>query len=153
MLHRILHLGSPMIENFAFVSLEDALDDLIEAWEEGDVDLTGIIGVLHAHGLHVAGLDSDADICEDTPISAIEAAGVLARGLIATNAAAQESLRAAIAVGAGILVLSVTDPWFDLLAGICDRRDVSLPPYAHPDPSVEAAVSRWLRLNEVLVPR
>ncbi len=141
-----------MIENFAFASLEDALDDLIEAWEEGDLDLTGIIGVLRAHGLCVAGLDSDADVTADTPTSVIESAGVLARGLIATNVAAQESLPAAIAVGAGVLVLPVTDPWFEVLAGICELRDVSLPPYAHPDPTVDAAVSRWLRLTEVLVP-
>ena len=153
MLHRILHLGSPMIENFAFASLEDALDDLIEAWEDGDVDLTGLIGVLGEYGLRVPGLESDAAIREDTPQSVIESAGVLARGLIATNVAAQESLRAAIAVEAGVLVLPVTDPWFEVLAGICELRDVSLPPYAHPDPAVEAAVSRWLRPNVDLVPR
>ncbi len=153
MLYRILHLDSPMIENFAFASLEDALDDLIDAWEEGDVDLTGLIGVLQKYGLRVAGLESDADICEDTPVSVIECAGVLARGLITTNVAAQEELRAAIAVGAGILVLPVADPWFEVLAGICEHRAVSLPPYSHPDPVVDAAVSRWLRCTEVLVPR
>lgn len=146
MLHRVLHFDPPMMENFAFASLEDALDDLIEAWEEGDVVLRGIIGFLNESGVRAHGLASDDDVTEGTPVYMLEGAGILARGLISGNAVAAERLRAAIAVGTGILVLPIADPWFEALAGICERRpDVMLPLGVHPDPAVNAAVERWLR--------
>ena len=146
MLHRVLHFDPPMMENFAFATLEDALDDLIDAWEDGDVVLTGIIGFLNESGVRAHGIASDDDVTEDTPVYILEGAGILARGLISGNLAASERLRAAIALHAGILVLPIADPWFEALAGICERQaDVVLPLGEHPDPVVNAAVERWLR--------
>ena len=146
MLHRIIHLNPPMLETFAFASMEDALDDLIGAWEDGDIDLTGMIGFLKEKGVPVHGLESDADVTEDTQAYLLEGAGLMARGLIAENPAVQKQLRDVIAMGAGILVLPMTDPWFEVLAGYCERRaTIDEFPTAHPDPFLEAAVRHWLQ--------
>lgn len=145
MLHRILHLSPPMLENFAFASMEDALDDLIAAWEEGDVDLTGIISFLKEKGVHVHGLESDDDVHENTKTYLLEGASLLARGLICDNPVVQVEMRNAIAMGAGVLVLSVADPWFEALAAYCERQVMTADlPLSHPDPFVEAAVRHWV---------
>jgi hypothetical protein len=144
MLHRILHLNPPMLENFAFSSLEDALDDLIGAWEDGDVDLTGIVTFLKEKGVRIDGLETDADVDDDTKAYLLESAGLMARGLICGNPAVQMEMRNAIAMGAGIIVLPVTDPWFEGLANYCNRRVFDLP-LSHPDPFLEAAVRNWIQ--------
>jgi hypothetical protein len=133
-----------MLENFAFASMEDALDDLIGAWEDGELDLTGLIDFLKEKGVRVHGLDSDADVTDDTKGYLLEGVALLARGLICDNPTVQVEMRNALAMGAGVLVLPIVDPWFEALAAYCERRSLELP-LSHPDPFVEAAVRHWVR--------
>jgi hypothetical protein len=147
MVYRILHLSPPMLENFGFGSLEDALDDLIGTWEDGELDLTGLIGFLNEQGVTVHGIPNDAAVSEATPTYILEGAGLMARGLIADRLDMQQKLADALAIGAGILILPVADPWFEPLALYCDRRrgDLTDLPATHPNPVIEAAVNTWLR--------
>ncbi len=135
------------MENFAFSSMEDALDDLIGAWEEGVVDLTGIIGFLKQKGVTVAGLSSDDDVSEETDLCILESAGLLARGLIADNPDVQLEMRDAFAMGAGVLVVPVTDPLFGKLAGFCDRHVsvTELLKSQHTNPFLDAAIRHWVQ--------
>jgi hypothetical protein len=146
MSYRILHMITPMLEDFRFESLEDALNDLIGAWEDDDLDLTGLISFLHEQGVRVQGLATDDDVTEAMPPYILESIGIMARGLIADNLTMQQGMADAIALGAGILILSDADPWFQPLSNFCERRGgLDTLPATHTNPAIEAAVNTWLR--------